>query len=294
MCGNLSSFMSIKKNKNQLIISILVGLAIFAITYQFVIRQHEENMQQRAEIQKLKKGIGVDTATADENTTVYVVAKTDIEKDHTITVDDVETEDIGMKASGAFTNIKDVIGATASKEIKAGRPIVSSALVNSASDSDEPKPGFRAVSATVASNRIAPYIEDGAYIDIYTANNTFQAANVRVLKILDSGSKSNKIILFEIKEEDVSPFIYGMTTDKLIPVQKNKNDKSEYSFAYDPFKYSSYTISSEDLNENLNTPVNAPANEPSEENYVPAVNKKMTKTQTVEVIRGDVKQTLDF
>ena len=82
--------MSIKKNKNQLIISILVGLAIFAITYQFVIRQHEELMAQKEEIQKLKKGIGVEAAQVDENTTVYVVAKKDIEKDHTITIDDVE------------------------------------------------------------------------------------------------------------------------------------------------------------------------------------------------------------
>ena len=81
-----------------------------------------------------------------------------------------------------------------------------------------------------------------------------------------------------------------MTTDKLIPVQRNRTDKSEYSFAYDPFKYSSYTISSEDLNENLG----APAGEVIEENYVPVSNKKMTRGQTVEVIRGSVKQTLDF
>ncbi|MCX4274286.1 MAG: SAF domain-containing protein [Candidatus Gastranaerophilales bacterium] len=282
--------MSIKKNKNQLIISILVGLAIFAITYQFVIRQHEELVAQKEEIQKLKKGIGVETSQADENTTIYVVAKKDIEKDHTITVDDVEMKDLGMKANGAFTSIQNIIGVTTSKEIKAGRPITSSAVISPKNNKDEPEPGFRAVTATVAANRMAPFIEDGVYLDIYTANNTIQATNIRVIKVLDSGSKSNKLVMFEIKEEDVSPFIYGMTTDKLIPVQRNKTDKSEYSFAYDPFKYSSYTISNEDLDESLEASVS----EPVEENYVPVSNRKMTRGQSVEVIRGNVKQTLDF
>jgi len=290
LCGNILSFMSIKKNKNQLIISILVGLAIFAITYQFVIRQHEELVAQKEEIQKLKKGIGVETSQADENTTIYVVAKKDIEKDHTITVDDVEMKDLGMKANGAFTSIQNIIGVTTSKEIKAGRPITSSAVISPKNNKDEPEPGFRAVTATVAANRMAPFIEDGVYLDIYTANNTIQATNIRVIKVLDSGSKSNKLVMFEIKEEDVSPFIYGMTTDKLIPVQRNKTDKSEYSFAYDPFKYSSYTISNEDLDESLEASVS----EPVEENYVPVSNRKMTRGQSVEVIRGNVKQTLDF
>ncbi len=282
--------MSIKKNKNQLIISILVGLAIFAITYQFVIRQHEELMAQKEEIQKLKKGIGVEAAQVDENTTVYVVAKKDIEKDHTITIDDVEMKDLNMKASGAFTNIKSVIGVKTSKDIKAGAPIISSAIIAVKENKDEPEPGFRAVTATVAANRMAPFIESGARLDIYTANNTIQATNVRVIKVLDSGSKSNKLVMFEIKEEDVGPFINGMTVDKLIPVQRNSSDNSEYSFAYDPFKYSSYTVSSEDLNENLGTPIS----DGGEENYIPVSNKKMTKGQTVEVIRGNVKQTLDF
>lgn len=282
--------MSIKKNKNQLIISILVGLAIFAITYQFVIRQHEELKAQKEEIQKLKKGIGVETAQIDENTTIYVVAKKDLEKGSKITIDDVEMKDLNMKASGAFTNIKSVIGVTISKDIKAGNPIISSAVVASKDNEDEPAPGFRAVTATVAANRMAPFIESGARLDIYTANNTIQATNVRVIKVLDSGSKSNKLVMFEIKEEDVGPFINGMTTDKLIPVKRNSSDTSAYSFAFDPFKYSSYTVSSEDLNENLG----APASEETEENYVPVSNKKMTRGQTVEIIRGNVKQTLDF
>lgn len=283
--------MSIKKNKNQLIISILVGLAIFAITYQFVIRQHEELLAQKKEIQKLKNGISTDIVQVDENTTIYVVAKKDLEKGQKITVDDVEMKDLNIvKANGAFTNIKSIIGATTSRSIKAGSPIVSSAIISERENKNEPELGFRAVTATVSSNRMAPFIEDGVYLDIYTANNTIQATNVRVIKVLDSGSKSNKLVMFEIKEEDVSPFIYGMTTDKLIPVQRNSSDKSEYSFAYDPFKYSSYTVSSEDLNGNLGAPIS----EPSEENYVPINSKKMTRGQTVEVIRGNVKQTLDF
>ena len=45
--------MSIKKNKNQLIISILVGLAIFIITYLFVVEQYEKTVKQEETIKKL-------------------------------------------------------------------------------------------------------------------------------------------------------------------------------------------------------------------------------------------------
>ncbi len=285
--------MSIKKNKNQLIISILVGIAIFAVTYQFVIRQHQENLRQKEEIAKLKSGIGVTAPVNDENTTIYVVAKVDIPKDHTITNDDVELKDLGMKTKGVFTDLKTVIGAKTTKEIEAGHPVAKNSLdvvVSETTSLDEPRAGYRAVAATVAANRMAPFIEDGAYIDIYTANNTIQATNVRVLKILDSGGKSNKLILFEIKEEDVGPFIYGMTEDKLIPVQKNKNDKTEYSFAYDPFKYSSYTVSNEDMTDGFNSseiPQDGGGNY-----YVPV--SSTNKTESVEVIQGSKKETLDF
>ena len=286
-------FMSIKKNKNQLIISILVGIAIFAVTYQFVIRQHQENLRQKEEIAKLKSGIGVNYIANDENSTIYVVAKVDIPKDHTITNDDVELKDLGMKTKGVFSDLKTVVGATTTKEIEAGKPVAKNSLnvlLSEAGSSDEPRPGYRAIAATISSNRIAPFIEDGAYIDIYTANNTIQATNVKILKILDSSGKSNKLILFEIKEEDVGPFIYGMNEDKLIPVQKNKKDKTEYSFAYDPFKYSSYTVSNEDIDGSF-----APSSDIPQDGgnyYVPV--SSTNKAESVEVIQGSKKETLDF
>lgn len=283
--------MSIKKNKNQLIISILVGIAIFAITYQFVVKQHQENLKQREEIEKLKSGIGVNISE-NEDTTIYVVAKADIPEDHTITQEDIEMKDLGMKMNGVFTNAKTVIGTKTTKAIQAGFPIKKNSLdiKEKNSNGEEPRLGFRAVAANVPVSRMAPFMEDGAYLDIYTANNTIQASNIRIIKIIDTDSKSNKQILFEIKEEDVSPFIFAMTTDKLIPVQKNKDDKSDYSFAYDPFKYSSYTVSNEDYAGGADlTPVSdgeTPAN------YVYVSNKR--GSETVEVIKGDTKQILDF
>lgn len=278
--------MSIKKNKNQLIISILVGVAIFAVTYQFVIRLHEENTKQKIEIEKLRMGVGVNPK-ASENNTIYVVAKTDLSKGHVISSEDVELKDIKMKMSGTFKEISVLAGAKVTKDIIAGNPIPKGSVHILGASSDEPKEGFRAVPATVQASRIAPFIEDGVYIDIYTAENTIQASNVRVLKVLDAANKSNKLIIFEIKEEDVGPFIYGMTKDKIIPVQKNRNDDREYSFAYDPFKYSSYTVSNEDLTDEINA-----ADVPVQENYIPASSRR--KGQTVEVIQGNVKQTLDF
>lgn len=287
--------MSIKKNKNQLIISILVGIAIFAVTYQFVVKQHEENLKQKAEIEKLKNGIGVNY-TANENTTIYVIAKNDIPKGHTITGDDIEMKDLGMKTNGVFTEIKTVIGATATKEILKGHPVLKSSLdISNDAVSSEPSPGFRAVAATVPATRMAPFIEDNVYLDIYTANNSIQASNIRVIKVLDTDSKANKQILFEIKEEDVGPFIFGMTEDKLIPVQRNKNDKTGYSFAYDPFKYSSYTISNEDysaVEEDAIKPVNDIT--PGGNSYMYSAGSAKRPGETVELIQGNVKQTLDF
>lgn len=280
--------MSIKKNKNQLIISILVGVAIFAVTYQFVIRLHEENTKQREEIEKLKMGVGVNPSAVSENNTIYVVAKTDLSKGHIISSEDVELKDIKMKMNGTFKDVKVLDGAKVTKDITAGNPIPKASVSIQNGSSDEPKEGFRAVPATVQASRITPFIEDGTYIDIYTAENTIQASNVRILKVLDAASKSNKLIIFEIKEEDVEPFIYGMTKDKIIPVQKNRKDGKEYSFSYDPFKYSSYTISNEELEE-MNA-MNIPA---SDNNYIPVNNGKKIN-QTVEVIQGNVKQTLDF
>lgn len=281
--------MSIKKNKNQLIISILVGIAIFAVTYQFVIRLHEENTKQKIEIEKLKNGIGVNPAGANENNTIYVVAKNDLPKGHIISSGDIELKDIKMKMSGTFKDTNDLIGVKVTKDITAGNPVPKGSVHISVNAVDEPKEGFRAVPATVQASRIAPFIEDGVYLDIYTVDNTIQATNVRVLRVLDASNKANKLIIFEIKEEDVGPFIYGMTKDKLIPVQKNKNDGREYSFAYDPFKYSSYTISNEELNEEIK----AMETPPPSENFVP-VNNTRKRGQTVEVIQGNVKQTLDF
>jgi len=291
--------MSIKKNKNQLIISILVGVAIFAVTYQFIVRQHDENVQQRAQIEQLKKGIGVNSESVDENTTVYVIAKRDIAKNKVIEEDDIEMKDIEMKLNNAFIERKSVIGSTALKEIKQGRPVTKTAVrIPGSSNSDEPKDGFRAVSATVAANRIPPFVEDGTYIDIYTANNTIQANNVRIIKILDSSTKSSKLILFEIKEEDVGPFVFAMTKDKLIPVQKNRNEKDEYAFAYDPFKYSSYTMSSEDMG-SLDGEGLEPVSDTGggggiiHANY-PTSGGGQKRSETVELIQGSEKKTLDF
>lgn len=283
--------MSIKKNKNQLIISILVGIAIFAITYQFVIQQHQENLRQREEIENLKKGIGINPAV-DENSTIYVVAKKKILKNHIISAEDVELKDLETTITNTYKDVKFVIGTKAAKDIEEGRPVLKTAITI-ISAADEPKPGFRAVSVIMPLTRMAPFVEDGAYIDIYTAENTIQAANVRVIKVLDTGSKANKLVLFEVKEEDVPAFIFGATEDKIIPVQKNKDDKAAYSFAYDPFKYSSYTVSNEDMEAaDLQMLDSAEQNTVPVNSYIPASNRK--SAHTVEVIQGNKKEILDF
>lgn len=283
--------MSIKKNKNQLIISILVGIAIFAITYQFVVKQHEENLKQKAEIEKLKSGAGVNYSV-DENTTIYVVAKKDIPKDYIITSDDVEMKDLGMKTKGVYTDAKLVIGASTSKEIKAGFPVLKSSLNDIKSTANEPKPGFRAIAVTMPKNSLAPFIEDGAFVDIYTTNNLIQISNVQILKVADAGNKANKLILLEIKDEDVPSFIVslsgGKTSELLVFAQRNNQEKGEYSFSYAP----SYDFSNENFDSNIKN-VSQTTEEPAV--YTQTVKHTPKKgMETVELIQGNTKQTLDF
>lgn len=289
--------MSIKKNKNQLIISVLVGLAIFIITYLFVVEQYEKNAKQEELIKKLIQSAET-YAMNPENTTFYVVAKKDLPKDYVIKEEDIEMKYLEMKINGACTNSKLAIGAKTSAETKKGRPVILKdiAVKENTSSGDEPKSGFRAVAATVAANKIPPFVKDNTYLDVYTAQSTFQASNVRVLKVADTTNKANKLIIFEIKEEDVGPFINGMTIDKLIPVQKNSNDETQYSFSYDPFKYSSYVVTNEELEKEAKTSetVNEPANE--QVYTVPAVNtvSRQRNIETVEVIQGNIVKTVDF
>lgn len=282
--------MSIKKNKNQLIISILVGLAIFIITYLFVVEQYEKTVKQEETIKKLTQSAEA-YAMNPESTTFYVVAKKDLPKDHVITADDIEMKYLEMKISGACTNSKLAIGAKTSSETKKGRPVILKDIVKkeNLSSEDEPRPGYRAVAATIAANKIPPFVKNNTYLDVYTAKNTFQATNVRVLRVEDISNKSNKLVIFEIKESDVGPFINGMTTDKLVPVQKNSNDETEYSFSYDPFQYSSYTMTNEDIEQ-------AAASVSEPEYSTPAVNTVpvQRKVETVEVIQGNVVKTVDF
>ncbi len=284
--------MSIKKNKNQLIISVLVGLAIFIITYLFIVEQYEKSTKQEELIKKL-------TASAEayalnpESTTFYVVAKRDLPKDYVITADDIEMKYLEMKINGACTDSKLAIGAKTFQETKKGRPVILKNITakKDSSNNSEPKIGFRAVAATIAANKIPPFVKDNVYLDVYTAEGTFQAQNVRVLKVEDTANKSNKLILFEIKEEDVGAFINGMSTDKLIPVQKNSNDENEYSFSYDPFKYASYTVTNEELEQANEPPAAAPIY-----TTTPAVNTAPSKKniETVEIIQGSVVKTVDF
>lgn len=278
--------MSIKKNKNQLIISILVGLAIFIVTYQFVIKQHQENIHQREEIEKLKSGIGIEAVNS-ENSTIYVVAKKDIPKNYVITSDDIEMKDLGMKINGACNDKKNAIGAKTTAAITIGRPVITKDIIvkEETTGAEEPRPGFRAVAATIAANKIPPFVKDNVNLDVYTANDTFRATNVRIIKVSDTSNKSNKLVIFEIKEEDVGAFILGMNTDKLIPVQKNSNDKTAYSFSFDSFEYPSEEI----INDYKPEPV--PVNNT---NYTVPVNNVQKKTETVELIQGNVVKTLDF
>ena len=196
--------MSIKKNKNQLIISILVGLAIFIITYLFVVKKKKKTVKQEETIKKLTQSAEA-YAMNPESTTFYVVAKKDLPKDHVITADDIEMKYLEMKISGACTNSKLAIGAKTSSETKKGRPVILKDIVKkeNLSSEDEPRPGYRAVAATIAANKIPPFVKNNTYLDVNTKKNTFQAPMDSPRRLKAGSLKRKKIYCHTQKSHPV-------------------------------------------------------------------------------------------
>ena len=146
--------MSIKKNKNQLIISIIVGVAIAVISYQVIVKLKIEN-------DNLKK-LTQTSQSAPIKKIMYVVAKTDIKKGDKIQADNLTTKQFPIEIEGAVENASKISGLTAIKDIKADSPIVEDYF--KASDMDmaqgEPRSGYRALG--VGLETLPPFAKEGA------------------------------------------------------------------------------------------------------------------------------------
>ena len=183
--------MSIKKNKNQLIISVIVGVAIAVISYQVIVKLKIEN-------ENLKK-LTQTSVSAPIKKITYVVAKTDIKKGDKIQADNLTTKQFPIEIEGAISDTSKIAGFNAVKDIKADSPIVEDYF--KASDMDlaqgEPRNGFRAVS--VALETLPSYVKAGTHVDIFSAKSGIQAQDVQVLSVLDSQDSAKKFIMLELK-----------------------------------------------------------------------------------------------
>lgn len=215
--------MSIKKNKNQLIISVIVGVAIAVISYQVIVKLKIEN-------ENLKK-LTQTSVSAPIKKITYVVAKTDIKKGDKIQADNLTTKQFPIEIEGAISDTSKIAGFNAVKDIKADSPIVEDYF--KASDMDlaqgEPRNGFRAVS--VALETLPSYVKAGTHVDIFFAKSGIQAQDVQVLSVLDSQDDAKKFIMLELKDRDVPAFITALGNDKAVLVQRNRHEKTGYKFS---------------------------------------------------------------
>lgn len=215
--------MSIKKNKNQLIISIIVGVAIAVISYQVIVKLKIEN-------DNLKK-LTQTSQSAPIKKIMYVVAKTDIKKGDKIQADNLTTKQFPIEIEGAVENASKISGLTAIKDIKADSPIVEDYFKVSDMDiaQGEPRSGYRALG--VGLETLPPFAREGANVDIYFAKNAIQAQDVKILSIIDAPNEGKKYVMLEIRDCDVPAFITAASSDKAVLIQRNRHEKTGYKFS---------------------------------------------------------------
>ncbi len=214
--------MSIKKNKNQLIISTIVGVAIAVASYQVIVKLKIEN-------ENLKK-LTQTSANVPIKKIIYVVPKVDIKKGDKIDVNNLTTKQFPIEIEGAITDSAKIAGLVAIKDIKADSPIVESFFKTSDMDNvqSEPRRGFRSVALRV--DPIPYFVKPGTYADVYFPKNAILAQDVKILNVLNITDSKQKYVMLEIKDKDVPIFITALNNDKAVLIQRNRHEKTGYKF----------------------------------------------------------------
>lgn len=217
--------MSIKNNKKQIILSIIVGIAVAVVSYQMIFKLKVEN-------ENLKR-VAKMSMNAPANSMVYVVLKEDIKKGEKITKEKVSTRHFPMIIEGAIADVHMVEGLAVKKDIKKNTPLFEDSFEKGElfDMSGEPRLGYRAVGVKMKKSAIPPYVEQGEFVDLYSEKDTVRAKNIRVLKILDMSSGNDKYVMLEIAERNVPALISAMAQDNVVFVQRNKLDSRNYYFA---------------------------------------------------------------
>ncbi len=282
--------MSIKKNKNQLIISVIVGVAIAVASYQVIVKLKIEN-------ENLKK-LTQTSANVPIKKIIYVVSKTDIKKGDKIQVDNLTTKQFPIEIEGAITDPAKISGLVATKDIKADSPIVENFFKISDMDNaqSEPQRGFRSVALRLET--LPHFVKSGVRTDIYFPKNAIFAQDVKILSVVDIPDSKQKYVMLEIKDKDVPVFITALNDDKAVLVQRNRHERTGYKFSTGTIQLPKISsgvpdelievndIPQYDISQN-EIPVTEVKSKPS--NQVPIVKSAIKNEEEIEFISGDKK-----
>ena len=241
----------------------------------------------------------------------YVSAKNAIKKNAVIKEEDVEIKMSPASLVGSYKATGEVVGRKAKQDIEVGKPIMKVfvqeiKIDDGASVGIKPTEGFRAIPILVRKSSLPPYISLSDRFDLATKENSMTIENLRILNMLDpTKDDSNKMLILEIKSEDIPSFIkYQVATKGFIFLQKNKEDIGEYKFM-DIHKLEEERKKAEEkkLFDELLKQANEPASLPPIENiknnepipdFQPSGFIETKNTKEVEVIIGNSKTKMEF
>lgn len=242
----------------------------------------------------------------------YVVAKNIIKKNAVIKEEDVEIKTSSVAIGGTYKATGEIIGRKAKQDIEIGKPVTKNSIQEikikeEPKEGIKPKEGYRAIPILVRKSSMPPYISLNDRFDLATKDNLMIIENLKILNILDpTKDESNKMLILEIKSEDVPTFIkYQVSTKGFIFLQKNKEDIGEYKFVdikkqEEEKKKAEEKKMLEEMIKQASIPANLPPIEKIKDNndQIPELQTGSfvapTKGKEVEVIVGNSKTKMEF
>lgn len=218
--------MSIKKNKNKLIISAIAGVIVALLCYQNFASMQSQIETQKKQINTLQnQGL-----SANPNAQTYLVAAKNIAKGQKIKEDDLKFKTLEVKIGGGITNKVDVVGAIATNDINEGGILTEKMFEGKKVDPSGLKTNYRAVSVPYEKIQgLSSYIKPLTYVDIYSTsqNMPYSIDNIRIMSFdkEESGTKI-KTITFEIPKYEVPIFVEAMSSSKLLLVSRGADEPS--------------------------------------------------------------------
>ncbi len=165
----------------------------------------------------------------------YVVAKTEIKKGAVIKDEDIGIKNFPINIQGTYTATGEVVGRKASADILPGKPVMVNFIEKTtvkATVDNTPRKGFRTVPVLITTDVVPKDINADMRFDFITSDDSMRIDNLRILDVVNAQSgRNSKIVLLEIKDNDVQTFLDNFGKIKGINIlRKNPSDYGEYKF----------------------------------------------------------------